>query len=621
MSAIITEQLRKQNAKRFHSEVADGGHYISIGKGSPWEDTLNTNDSSPYPAGTYADRRRVLEQSVGMFRIAPTNTQIVIPVNTLQPGRKYKVYDPYDPTCFYADYPNELYPCYVTIPKGTNDTGVNQIWLLVDKKNLDATPGVTEIVSDTAFTSVENWMYKIIQTVPAGGDLNQQHTWVNIGEYDTLNLASSKNFVVVKSDPATTNISVNACAVGSTGNLDDDGNPINTNILTGDQARARTYEQTGGLFYGFSILNKSSRFRTGINTFRDIPITVTFSYATTELDDGVTVKTYGSTTVKCKGRFTNEGLSQVFAFEIITPYDQIYSVFDDIGKLLKITEGEINVTEYAIEAGYLQEYNPQIPLAAGKIYDYGEDSSAENNGYPVFYPRIAPPQGFGWNKLDQLPSWYVACAVDTAANNDIFIPDSTSYRQISIIKNVTQTPEPIEFDATKTADDHGTYLTKDFVLPLRKFTLEGADYAIATHTVGENVGPGDTIIMADSDGTSNVQTCGTIAYVQDTISSSNHTLLKKPIYYYYPDIGDGFATIEKSRVGDDGELIDKQVKFKRLGSVNMESDPYIPVIGDAAEELDLKTYKYDGDVLFMDNRSAITREEGQNEELRMIIQF
>jgi hypothetical protein len=130
MSAIITDNFRRNNAKLFLTDIAGtdprgialgtpanvNRYYLGIGKSDKWADGASgvTEDSSAYniaaPVGSFSDTLEVLNNVATLTKLGASNTTLVIPNVAYASGNRYKAYNSYDSSCFYAT--GTTLPCY-----------------------------------------------------------------------------------------------------------------------------------------------------------------------------------------------------------------------------------------------------------------------------------------------------------------------------------------------------------------------------------------------------------------------------------------------------------------------------------------------------------------------------
>jgi hypothetical protein len=120
MSAIITNQFRKNSRELFLQDITDNTNYfIGIGKSEPWPTVGGVEESAlnysvPLPTNTIIEKSDALKNLISLLKVQ--STFAVIPRNQWVSGRVYKVYDPFDPNIFNYETigPIAYYPCYMT---------------------------------------------------------------------------------------------------------------------------------------------------------------------------------------------------------------------------------------------------------------------------------------------------------------------------------------------------------------------------------------------------------------------------------------------------------------------------------------------------------------------------
>ena len=134
MSAIITDNFRRNNAKLFLNDIAGtdprgsainatnvNRYYLGIGKSDKWADSAGvTEDSSAYniaaPVGSFSDSLEVLNNVATLTKLGASNTTLVIPNVAYTSGNTHKAYNSYDSSCFYAT--GSALPCYAVTATG-----------------------------------------------------------------------------------------------------------------------------------------------------------------------------------------------------------------------------------------------------------------------------------------------------------------------------------------------------------------------------------------------------------------------------------------------------------------------------------------------------------------------
>jgi hypothetical protein len=202
MAAIITEEFRRQSHRLFRQDITSNNYYIGIGKSDDWSETVGTNEISPFPFGTIADQQRVRDNLTGLFKV--TNITDIIPKNTIVSGRKYKVFNQYDPTAFYASETTNEYPCYVTSNFSEGNSG-NHVFLCLAKTN-DAI-GVNSSAVRLGSGSIGE-----LPAVNTFGiyQFDDGYTWAYLGVYNVSNQINSNAFISFNFEQNASQSSINA---------------------------------------------------------------------------------------------------------------------------------------------------------------------------------------------------------------------------------------------------------------------------------------------------------------------------------------------------------------------------------------------------------------------------
>jgi hypothetical protein len=254
----------------------------------------------------------------------------------------------------------------------------------------------------------------------------------------------------------------------------------------------------------------------------------------------------------------------------------VKTTLSSVPALLQIVNGKI--TKISLNAD----------ITDGSTYKLWSSATARitTSGYSSvrIVPIIGPIDGYENNLETSLPSWYVGVGIDTI--NSQFIPSGTTYRQISIVKNPKRNNDSTITDATVDRI-HKSFSTSGNGYPTdERLALGGFDV--------------DTGWKIKQDG-----------YLVATISSVEFKD-NKWNYYYYNSIQAGiFDIIDTSTI-----------TIVSPDELNLTENE-LPLLNNQYE-LNSSSTLYDtstGEILFIDNRGAVTREAGQNEEIKIIIQL
>ena len=197
----------------------------------------------------------------------------------------------------------------------------------------------------------------------------------------------------------------------------------------------------------------------------------------------------------------------------------------------------------------------------------------------VIIPNIAPIDGFGPTILNNLPTWFLGLAANfdgKLLNGGLTDIDADaqllSYRQISVIKNPTITS--VSPDEVVSAD------------ALKYLTITGGQSSI-------NANVGDTITQTGSGVTARAFFN---SYIYDSLTGIGR------LYYHQND---------SSQVN--------YAKFATSGSIYIGTDTGTSYTYSIVNESE---YIHNtGEVLFLENRRPISRNENQKEEIKLVIQF
>lgn len=628
MAAIITEQFRRNNAKILLNDIIQSEYFVGIGQQDTWDDV---EIGAPYPKGTYGDERRALEHLVGLFKVSNNNSSLVIPKVDLEAGVEYKAFNPLDPTCFYPDVENAIKPCYAVLSP-------NSIYLCIAKD--EAATTMNNPAESINLLGFDDYGYNNIDG----------YTWCYIGRYDNFdnintgdfisvnpsatpssNITNSKASVLVNPDGIRNDLTFTAYQAGDSGNnlavqllrydADDSPTPTNPNIpqdspsalinpgeinvdeeIDGNLRIQKIYfapgttsqqlidwfgdlaagvspvdveangqsdgdlsstevlylsggnsnntiikEATGGLVYGFNVINGGAGYTSGsasgVASRSNVPVTL---LGTDE-----------------------HGISRT------TPIDVDINFDEDSGEILTVKPAEDSSLSVK---GFLEcklQFDSAWVLATG--FDVPTESA-------VIIPSIAPVEGFGYDKSTSLPLWYVGVYADTSKAD--FTPTGTKYHQVSLIKN------PLKPD--------GEVITGEYVQTLRSFSLGllGDGFELDSDIV-----PGWKIFQGDNQ-------VGVFSFTQNIENDANRVALDPLKHYYYSDHVYGYTPIQEGAGADTITFVSPDglstIDSGRAPNSSSKSPDYL---------------EKSGTMIFQDNRASIIRSEGQNEELKLIIQL
>jgi len=232
MSAIITENFRRNNTSAFISDLGVNQYYVGLGKSDKWVTDEQVDTTVPTPLGTYLDEREIKSNLISLIGVTAANGTKVIPNNKFLTGKRYKAYDPINDNCFYSstdDYNVTYLPCYVTVS--------GNIFLC-----LYAPP-------NTATSTIPSYVTKYAPYAANSGD---GYVWIliDVVAVNSVNSVITDQFISITTDK------------------------------TSDGEAALCKAAQGGLLYGFSVVNGGSGYRAGIDT------AFTYTYTTSDATSG-----------------------------------------------------------------------------------------------------------------------------------------------------------------------------------------------------------------------------------------------------------------------------------------------------------------------------------------------
>lgn len=444
MAAIITDDFRRNSVEFLINDIIDKQaassgagnpitdddstkdsdsqfeYFIGIGKSDPWDNDsagrseTNTNFSAPIPSGSIEDSQDVLDNIIGAVGIASTTASEVyylIPRNNWTSGRRYKRWNIHDPDMFNISVVGgqTYYPCYTI--------NANKIYVCLDNGSLQA----------GGFNETTNvYTPQASESVPSGGNATGSGTgsrfpadydakgyiWAYVADLNSTSKFNTDQFVSI----------TQAATIQASGNS--------------AQGATDATTQTGGLVYGFEIVNSG----------------------TTAAGNSLT----SETELELVGEDSTGGPATV---------SLIYDT----------TNGKITRVKFAANGGTHQpsDFPKAYKKASVRIKN---GSTVWNAGSePVIRPLIAPVNGFGHTPTQDLPAFYAGIAVDLVGNVASEFATNLSYRQISLLRNPTRDTSATSTSGSGSdADDEpssgdGTYAVKEAYDGLKRMKVAITD--------------------------------------------------------------------------------------------------------------------------------------------------
>lgn len=419
-NAIITDHFRKSLLSLLETEIKTtntGKYWIGIGKSDRWTQDSITGTSElvpPAPENSVRHNEDVIHNLIALKKIASDGVdRLVLKSNhTWGTGKVYKVYDPSDLTSFNHDISAgggiTKFGCYVI-------SGDKIYICLANSGNGVSTINPTGVTSYIA-------------------EFSDNYIWVEAGKIGQAGkFQNSTTFVELPTNGAD-----------------------NSNTWSDTNATAAT----GGLIYGFKIVNAGEGLNTSINNLA----------------------------FKLRGQRIN-GTAFEFALYGVTNAEGILTGLADSG------ENPLELTDF-------QGYGVGTSGIKYATVDYeGNTATTE----PVIVPLIAPSSGFGVgvnSNYELFPARYVGLSVDFDTTDSTDVRTDVSFRQVSLIYNPTQdsssSTDGIEDSpaTTDTMDSLGFITITGLNLQLNVLDFSG--YYLQYETTGERAWI-DSIVQEGND--------------------------------------------------------------------------------------------------------------------------
>lgn len=608
--AIITDDFRRTSAELFHNDLKANSstvttaheYYIGIGKSDPYYDDENESEDHASFDGVASPRagkiyqKEVLENlstiikvvegtSAESYRIIPRYN--FVPVAT--EARKYKVYDPNDETCFEAG--GGFQPCIVMNDKrhlyicirNSDDSGA-----VIAMSQLEITAMEKGVTSGGKFSS---------RTDSDGGGNNEETEGIlnpNDGNYlfayvcqiDNTSGFYTPNYVAVTN--------TDYSGIGS-----DENSPV---------------DATGGLLYGFSIESGGSGYGQGSDSDAYPHIMVTG-----RLIDGSSFA-WDSNSVNANFIDINVNVSGVIDYVGIDKTELLNRGCDGNCGFMDIVYATVHVLDETDSAG----------VGTGAVVK----------------AMIAPPEGFGGDNLKLLPSYYVGVKAQfqEAMDGDAIIntiSNPYTFRQISLIRGWKAGASGLTIDTTQAANenDNTSADCHRFLVKASGNTPETGDIiwqnlsgsSSSSALALENGDPVAIVDYYDS-------TTARIYYHQnasDFVVNSNYNIreFSRNVATYIKNAADNTSdSVTPNAIGT-GEYYPyvqsnvltagRNTRFVKNTNVWYSAGVFTGF--PAANPANTTAYSYpviqNGDVIFVENRAAVTRSTDQTEEIRVVIQF
>ena len=541
MAAIITDDFRRNAAQLLVSDVTTGGsnYYVGIGKSDAYDPDsagLAETDGSfslPVPAASRAEELEVLNNLATLSKVGTNSAFRVMPRVYYQASKRYKVYDPNDANCFFAETVDgvEFEPCYV----------INtDLEVYICLKNDGTTTSNSD--DEPTMTATLNSIFGATETGKNNGLITTADDDFRWAYVCTLNRDSGF-------------FTTQFAAIGNSGS-----SAVDNPALTAYSGSDHPSETSGGLIYGFKVI------------------------------DGGSGYTAGDLTVNCTGlRTDGTGGDDTDLVQFNQSIDCTITV--DGGAITqcvtKLSSSQINTSNIlgVVNANAVSNDTAKSQTGSGAILE----------------PMILPLEGVGTDNLKLLPSYYCGIRAnfeDDLGGDGLIIP----FRQVSLLKDPS-------LGSGDTPSATSSYAAGDAAKALRYVTCTASLPAgITTGTVLFDNVDGDTTIQQAIEGE-----------VPIIIFDHLDTDLDRLYYHQNFDDDDSQNLLELAS----GRTLRNEAG-DTIAYTGAPQYPEFTIVDYTNANTSTGTEKYgrlNSEVLFIENRSSVTRATDQIEEVRMIIQF
>jgi len=613
-SAELRTDAIKGLRDQIGAHIVDRNHYLFIGKSTPWTDTTGdtilapTAELAPAPAlDTIEEERRVWDEMLGLKKINELLASLVIPRHDWDGTGKtvYRVYDDKNPNLHNTPSDDEL--ALANVPRGIQGLRLGSFYTLNSEYDLfvcietgrnadgDPTPSTeeprrtqspTELID---YSAIDGYVWKYVTTIrPADITRFTTDSWIPVKTLDAQELKESENEEAAGGLPNPQALVQASATPGSVVSfiVDNARSQIGSYTTTHTGILDSVLNGTNASDPSTAILTSNGsngQPSDSANVYANMHLYVTSARG---LGEVYTVASYDATS-----KVITLAAGQRWSDAIANPSAELasQSVTYDI---LPIVTVESNGTSPV----KLKPVVENGRISRVKVIDGGQDASfvkvtvAENSGQNAetqiakVRAVLSPTKGLGADIEKDLGAFYVMLNARLGHNDESGdFPLSNDYRQLGIVRDVRNTD--------------GSLATSDTLNACK--TLEV-----------------DTLLSAISPAFE-VDELITQTYTVDGVEKTARAKLIEFI-----DQGSGIYTIGYIQTPETGF-----VDF--VPSTSDSSTVLSAASREASEQTTCKIRvvvapeikKFDGEILYLENRRAVLRSPEQTEDIKAIIEF
>jgi Bacteriophage T4, Gp8 len=597
MVAIIKNKFRLQNAKEFLTNfsvnVTDKNYYLFVGKPLPWRAPEGQQGSStitatnadlypPLPEDTQFSENRIWDEMLGLKKIGASDVSLVIPRSDYKSGTIYAVFDDNDAQLHQRPSLEDVQKARaVSASAGTFYALNSNNELFVCISNNSGQPSTQEptrpgIVTDLVVLS-DNYIWKYITSITSGDAVKfLTDSWIPVktlssdngtGQYEVQSAATPGELlcVVVKnttesSETATTFPHTYAGAITVSGNL-------TATVNTSPSQVANAYVN-----YQLHVTTNGTTKVFDINSYDSSTNILTVASAKSLASEGLTT---GTTYSSCKI------LPKISVYSNGTSVPVCVPVVDESTHLLV----EISVTDRGENATFVS-IDVTKPVADTSVL-------------PTVRPILSSLNGLGKDPEKDLGAFYVMVSTQIKYNEGedqdgitsqphlSDFPVKNDYRQIGILQNARQ----------NTGASSSPLCTSNTLRATKRIKVQFDSES----TLGITGDPG---FKSDEE-----------IDLRDSSDNSIGKLKAIDFKFFNRD------SQTDAYIGEITFVQTPDTKYQAVAVAHRVVGTYSGAQASVIEVIDEELKKFDGEILYIENRRPVIRSVDQIEDLKTIIEF
>jgi hypothetical protein len=600
------------------SHLVDRNHYLFIGKSTPWTDTTGdtllapSTELAPAPAlDTLEEERRVWDEMLGLKKITELTTSLVVPRHDWDGTGKtvYRVYDDKNPNLHNTPNADEI--AIANVPRGIENLRLGSFYVINSEYDLfvcietgrdstgDPTPSTeeprrtqspTEVID---YTAIDGYVWKYITTIRSA-DIARFTTdsWIPV---KTLNAQELKESELEEDAGGLPNpqalVQQNAVSGAVVSFIVDNARQQVNSYTTTHNGQlddiANTTDGTGATATLVAVTDGAAPSSSN-NAYANMHLYVTSTRGLGEVYKISSYDAANKTITLADGAQWSDAIANPTAET---------STEEVTYEILPIVTVESNGTR-AVQLKPVLEYGR---ISRVKVIDGGEnatyvkvtvhDNSGQNPDTTSAEIRavLSPVKGLGADIEKDLGAYYVMLNARLSHNDESGdFPLSNDYRQLGIIRDVRNADGSIATDDTLNACKT---LEVDTLVPAGLPAFQVDEVIKQTYTVAGIEKTARAKLIEFIDQGSGIYTIG---FIQT------------------PDTG--FTPFSASST----EPLITERKDQSSGAVLGENEQTTCTIRSVIQP---EIKKFDGEILYLENRRAVLRSPEQTEDIKAIIEF